>query len=138
MVAARHEHDARADFGERYSGARARVVRDVERAVIGGVWGANGFTTVAQADELARRLALAPGRRLLDVGSGRGWPGLYLAARTGCDVAVTDLPIEGLAFARRRARRERVRWRGAVVASARRLPFAPSSFDAIVHADVLC
>ena len=134
----RHELDVRADFGQRYSGPRARVVRDVERAVIGAAWGANGFTTVAQADELARRLDLGPGRRLLDVGSGRGWPGLYLAARTGCDVVLTDLLPEGLVLARRRARRERVRWRGAVVASARDLPFAPASFDAIVHTDVLC
>ena len=31
----------------------------------------------------------SPLTRLLDVGSGRGWPGLYLAGRTGCRVVLT-------------------------------------------------
>jgi hypothetical protein len=44
---------------------------------------------------LARELHLSAADRLLDLGSGRGWPGLYLAARTGCAVVLTDLPLEG-------------------------------------------
>ena len=64
------------------------------------IYGANGYTTAAQANLLAQRLDLGPGKRLLDVGSGRGWPGLYLAASTGCTVVLTDLLL--LAVARRR------------------------------------
>src|SRR5438067_616110 len=64
---------------------------------------ANGYTTVAQADELGRRLELGPGSRLLDLGTGRGWPGLYLAKQTGCSMVGTDMPVEGLAIAARRA-----------------------------------
>jgi hypothetical protein len=52
-------------------------------------------------------------------------------------VVVTDLPIEGLLVARRRARKERLR-SAEVVASARHLPFREGSFHAISHTDVLC
>ena len=37
-------------------------------------------------------LGLGPGRRLLDVGGGQGWPGLYLARQTGCTVVRTPVP----------------------------------------------
>jgi len=138
MGSSQDEREALADFAARYAVPPAVVVDDIERRVIGDVWGANGFTTVAQANLLADRLDLRPGKRLLDVGTGRGWPGLYLAQRTGCEVALTDLPIEGLELARSRAGKERVLLVGAAVASARDLPFSDGSFDAIVHTDVLC
>ncbi|MCA1703049.1 MAG: class I SAM-dependent methyltransferase, partial [Actinobacteria bacterium] len=125
-------------FGARYSDPASSGLDDVEKAVIGGVWGANGYTTVAEADRLADALLLSSDHHLLDVGSGRGWPGLYLAKQTGCRVTLADLPIEGLELARTRASREGLRLIGAVVASGRHLPFAMGSFDAIVHTDVLC
>ena len=95
-MSGRDEREARTQFAERYAIATGDVNDRIERSVIGAVWGANGYTTVAQADELGRQLALAPGRRLLDVGTGRGWPGLYLAARTGCALSVhPDLSFPG-------------------------------------------
>jgi cyclopropane fatty-acyl-phospholipid synthase-like methyltransferase len=104
-----------------------------------GDWGANGYTTLAQADVLGRQLGLRPGIQLLDLGAGRGWPGLYLAAATGCQVVLADMPIEGLQAAAARAQREKLAARAApVAASARRLPFTSDAFDAIVHTDVLC
>ena len=60
-MATREEQDTRQRFGDRYAEVRTDVVRDIERAVIGGDWGANGYTTVAQADLLAERLHLEPG-----------------------------------------------------------------------------
>lgn len=118
---------------------RGPVTDRIERAVIGGDFGADGYTTRAEADALATHLDLRPGRRLLDLGSGRGWPALYLAARTGCAAVLTDLPIDGLAAARSRTRREGLQDRCAVVAAAGAdLPFAPGAFDAVGHADVLC
>jgi methylase of polypeptide subunit release factors len=139
MTASKHEQVTRADYAERYRvRASATVVDEAEREVIGDVWGANGFTTVDQAQDLRRRLQLDTNSRLLDVGSGCGWPGLWLAQQTGCEVVVTDLPLEGLAVATGRAKAEELRSLGAVAASARRFPFAESSFDAIVHVDLIC
>jgi methylase of polypeptide subunit release factors len=138
MHSSQDEREALADFAARYTVPPADVMREVEQRVIGAVWGANGFTTVSQADLIADRLDLTPEKRLMDVGTGRGWPGLYLAKRTGCEVVLTDLPIEGLQHALRRAEAESVSSLGAVVASARDLPFRLESVDAIVHTDVLC
>ena len=135
----RDELQARALFQERYRNTPSLVACQIEQRVIGGDWGANGFTTMAQADALARGLDLSAGDRLLDLGTGRGWPGLYLAARTGCRVVVTDLPLEGLRVAADRAAAEGLTARTGVVASAASgLPFRAGSFDAVIHTDVLC
>jgi 2-polyprenyl-3-methyl-5-hydroxy-6-metoxy-1,4-benzoquinol methylase len=135
----RDEHEARELFAEKYGVGRGEANLRIERAVIGGDWGANGYTTMAQADELGAHLELAPGKTLLDVGAGRGWPGLYLAATSGCDVVLSDLPHEGLVLARRRAAAEgmtmRVRY---LVASASHLPLRAGGVDAVVASDVLC
>ena len=97
-MAARDEQQAQTLFQERYRNTPSLLARQIEQRVIGGDWGANGYTTMAQADTLARELHLSAGDRLLDLGTGRGWPGLYLAARTGCRVVLTDLPLEGCAW----------------------------------------
>ena len=126
-------------FGEQYRAEGTDLSRRIEQAVIGSDWGANGYTTVAQADLLGRLLRLGPGTRLLDLGAGRGWPGLYLASRTRCEVVLSDLPIDGLRAARTRAGHEGLSGHASVVvASARRPPFRPATFDAVVHTDVFC
>lgn len=135
----RDERDARAHFADRYARQPPRVAREMETRVIGASWGANGFTTVGQADELGRRLHLGPGSRLLDVGTGRGWPGLYLAATSGCSLVATDMPLDALTQAARRSRREGMAERVDVVAAAAgSQPFRRRSFDAVVSTDVLC
>lgn len=138
MGSSKDERQARTDFAGRYSVAPSSVLDEMERRVIGDVWGANGYTTVAEANRLAEALALTKGKHLLDVGTGRGWPGLYLSKITGCRVTLTDLPYEGLHAALGRAAQDDLDVTGAVVASAKTLPFAARSFDAIAHTDVLC
>ena len=135
----RQEREANARFSQRYGEQRGDVVRAIELAVVGGDWGANGYTTIAQADRLADMLELDPGSLVLDIGAGRGWPGVYLAATTGCSVVMTDLPVEGLVSGRDRSQRDGLGDRTwSVNANARDLPFAPKTFDAVVHTDVLC
>jgi len=133
------EQEARDRFAGRYQEERIDVVQEIERRVIGADWGANGCTTIAQADDLADRLGLRAGDLLLDVGAGRGWPGLYVAATTGCSVVLADVPLEGLTVAAARIQTEHLEARAwCVNASARDLPFRAASFDAVVHTDVLC
>ena len=138
-MVSKDERQTRTDFSERYR-ARATVdiLDDIERRVIGEVWGASGYTTVAEALRILGRLDLRPETRLLDIGSGFGWPGLFLARESGCEVIVTDMPTEGLEISATRANAENVKLLGAVACSGRYLPFADGSFDAIVHTDVLC
>jgi ubiquinone/menaquinone biosynthesis C-methylase UbiE len=96
--------------------------------------------TVTAKDELqARALFEERYRNTPSLGTGRGWPGLYLAATTGCQVVLTDLPLEGLRVAANRAAREGLAARtGVVAAAASALPFQAGSFDAVIHTDVLC
>jgi hypothetical protein len=133
------ELEARVLFEQRYGVSATPLLGEIERRVIGGDWGANGYTTMAQADQLASGLGLSETDRLLDLGTGRGWPGLYLAVRSGCRVVLADLPLEGLQVAAARARAERLADRASmVVAAASGPPFQLGSFDAIIHTDVLC
>ncbi len=111
----------------------------IERAVCGCDYGGTSWTTRQQADEVIELLGLGPHRRLLELGAGSGWPGLYIAKRTGCDIALIDLPHEGLRVARSRAASERIAgacWVAAADGAA--LPLRDSWADAISHSDLLC
>ena len=60
---------------------------------------------VAKKRHLAAKLALAEGQRVLDIGSGWGGLGLYLAGTAGCIVDGVTLSVEQLKIAEERARR---------------------------------
>src|SRR3990172_942000 len=127
------------EFTERYSQRPVDSARLIETEVFGAAVGVNGYTTIAQADQLASVLRLGPGMRLLDIGAGIGWPGLHLSEMTGCDLVLTDVPAMAIRRAMSRAAEKKLSDRCRLaVASAVHLPFRPQSFDAIVHTDVLC
>jgi len=129
--------DLAAEFDARYRIIEEPVMRRIERAVTGSGYGATSYTTREQADRLADLLDLTPGKILLDFGSGAGWPGIHLALSTGCDVVLTDLPMEGLRKAETRMRDEGVP--GAVIAAtAALLPIRDQVFDAATSSDVMC
>jgi len=119
--------------------ARADAVRDLERSVYGCDYGGNGGATRAEAERVFGLLELRPGVRLLDVGAGSGWPGLYLAQISGCDLVMVDIPLASLRIARERALADSLALRcETIAADAAALPFRDASFDALNHSDVLC
>lgn len=131
--------DLRDEFAAQYRLAQAPVLLEVERLVCGSDYGCTSWMTRDEADALGRLLRLAPGRRLLEVGAGSGWPGLHLARTTGCDVALIDVPAEGLCIAADRAAAEGLAGRCTLAAAdGAALPFADATFDAVSHSDVLC
>ena len=126
-------------FAKKYELLQADVMRRIERSVCGCDYGATSWTTLAEARIIRDMLALEPGNQLLDVGSGSGWPGIYLAEKMGCDIAMVDLPRAGLRIALDRAKADNIAGVGfASVADAAALPFRSDWFDAIFHSDVLC
>lgn len=126
-----------AEFRERYRIVTDPAMRRAERSVIGGDYGASSYTTMEQADYLAGCLELEPGRLLLDIGSGSGWPGNYLAASTGCSAVLADPTLEGMAVARQRSLDDRL-GTSAVVAYGEALPFRNRVFDAATSSDAFC
>lgn len=129
--------DHTVDFNERYRIIEADVMQRIERRVIGSGYGANSYTTLEQAADLAVQLELAPGRLLLDIGSGAGWPAVHMAHSTGCRVILTDMTFEGLKVAEDRMRAQGVP--GAVLAaSGDALPIRSETFDAATCSDVFC
>ncbi len=110
----------------------------VDEEVFGAALGIRGYTPPSQADILADRLQLAPGMRLLDIGAGRGWPGLYIAQKAGCSVVITDVPAGAVRNAFDRAKEGTLRNRSAfLLAGGAQLPFRPRVFDAVTNTDVL-
>jgi cyclopropane fatty-acyl-phospholipid synthase-like methyltransferase len=126
-------------FSSQYELLQSEVMLGIERSVCGCDYGATSWTTFDEARTVAGLLALTPGKRLLDVGSGSGWPGIFLARETGCDVTLADLPLSGLRIAMKRAAADGVAGTcRAAVADGAALPFRSGCFDAIFHSDVLC
>lgn len=129
----------RRDFGAEYRYGQSSVMQAVERAVCGCDYGSTAWTTINEADQIATLLELKPGLALLEIGAGSGWPSLYLAHKSGCDVVLTDLPLDGLQIAAERSARDGSPGTCfAAVADAARLPFHDGSFDVVNHSDVLC
>ncbi len=132
-LAKRNERDAEFRQGQ------LPAVQAVERAVCGCAYGGTSWATRDEADQIAAALELAPGVRLLEVGSGSGWPALYLAGQSGCEVTLIDLPFDGIRIAAGRAAVDGLSGAClAVVADAAHLPFREDCFDVINHSDVLC
>lgn len=124
---------------DRYRLGDVTAVVAAELDALGSDFGANGYTTMAQAEELGDLLALAPDRVLLDLGSGCGWPGIHLARRSGCRLISIDPIDEGVRRTAARAEAEGLMTRSlAVLGTGERLPVASGTVDAVVHGDVLC
>jgi ubiquinone/menaquinone biosynthesis C-methylase UbiE len=112
--------------------ALAAMGKDPERLVPADLMGADEFHIggAEATEDLAAQLALTPGMRLLDLGSGIGGPARHLAAAYGCHVTGIDLSDEYVAVAESLSLRmgmgDRVAFRQG---SATELPFDEASFD---------
>lgn len=119
--------------------SRSAAMLELERDVCGCDYGGTSWTTRGEAERIIELLELRPRSKLLDVGAGSGWPGFYLAHRSGCRVVLVDLPLPALRTAFDRATADGMVERcEVVVADAAALPFKDASFDALSHSDVLC
>lgn len=126
-------------FNAIYERTRAPVMRLIEKSVCGCDYGGNSWTNRDEADQIVKALALNPNLRVMDLGAGSGWPGLYIAQKTGCGMVLVDLPIAGLQLAMERAVEDGMDDRVWIArADGAALPFAAHSFDRISHSDLLC
>ncbi|NQU61942.1 MAG: class I SAM-dependent methyltransferase [Rhodospirillales bacterium] len=117
----------------------SEAMLDIERQVCGCDYGCTSWTTRDETTDIIKMLGLGAGTAFLEIGSGAGWPGLYLAKISGADTTLIDLPFEGLLAAKRRAETDgQTETCHIAQADAAALPFKDGGFDAIYHSDVLC
>jgi SAM-dependent methyltransferase len=128
-----------AEFAAQYDQQALPAMRALERDVLGCDYGGTSWTTRSQADGIPGLLGLGHQTRLLEIGSGSGWPGLYVAQKTRCHVTLLEMPLNALEIARDRAVGDGLEQQcDFVAASGADLPFRDASFSALSHSDVLC
>ena len=111
----------------------------LEEAAFGVAMGSNGYTGLEEAEALLAALAVPPSARVLDLGTGRGWPAWLIARDGGHRVVGMDVPEGALHLARDAFEATGVAQRTLVCAGdGSALPFVSDLFDAVIHADVLC
>lgn len=130
-----NDKTSREHFSRKYSKPQSTVAQRVEEAVLGHAVGLSGYTTVDQARLLCERMNVETGALVLDIGTGRGWPGVFLARCMECRIVFTDMPVGVLTEAMQRFLPEES-LANAVAADGRAIPFRSEIFDAIVYADV--
>lgn len=130
------QHEVEERFQSTYSEHFSCAARRLEQAALGHAVGLHGYTTLAQAQMLAERLAPTASDLLLDMGAGRGWPGVHLARTSGCSLIALDIPVDALRAAQAQMpSASSGQLYAALVADGRTVPLAARSVDAVVHAD---
>ncbi len=111
----------------------------LEEAAFGVAMGSNGYTGLDEAEALLAALAVPAGARVLDLGTGRGWPAWLIAREGGHRVVGMDVPVEALRLAREAFEAAAVASDTSVCAGeGSSMPFGGGFFDAVIHADVRC
>jgi SAM-dependent methyltransferase len=100
-------HDWPAEFNDEFSSSPSTVQRRAWREVFGEEYPEGvepySYVSVTELHRFAEELRIGADDRLLDVGCGRGGPGLWVAAKTGARILGLDVADSALIAARSRA-----------------------------------
>ena len=112
----------------------------VRRETYGEDLGQSSWLTASEWLGFADQLGIHAGSDVLEVGSGSGGPGVYLAIQRGCRLTGVDVNEHGVrnanALAESRGVGDRVAFQE--VDASRPLPFSDATFDAVVSNDAMC
>ncbi len=126
-------------FADSYDRINESVIQKIERLTLGSDYGGTSWATLEQVDDIVNHLDLNENSHLLDIGSGCGWPSLYLSEKSGCSATLVDLPLVAIKQASQRAQRDNIHSRiHCIQGNGASLPIADCSYDRLNHSDVLC
>ena len=119
-------HDWSAVFGEVFTEPESAVQARIFGQVLGAEYPAEvspySYTSRSELARIAVEVQVGPGDLLVDVGGGRGGPGLWVAAATGADYLDVDIAESAL---------DRVAERAGALGFAERVSTRLGSFDAL-------
>jgi cyclopropane fatty-acyl-phospholipid synthase-like methyltransferase len=127
-------------YGTAYGNFSDPAIEQVRRETYGEDFGQSSWVTGDEYRRFFRLLGLNSADHVLDTGCGSGGPAHFVAREIGCRVTGIDVDEAGIRAAEGLARQfgmtDKLTFRHADVAQP--LPFADSTFDAIVSMDALC
>jgi len=127
-------------YNHAYSDFAGTAEEAVRRETYGEDLGQTSWMTAPEWLRFADRLGIGAASDVLEVASGSGGPGVYLAAKRGCRLTGIDINEHGVrnanALAAARGLAERVRFQAADASEP--LPFGDDRFDAILCNDAVC
>jgi ubiquinone/menaquinone biosynthesis C-methylase UbiE len=109
MTSMATERDWKAEFERTYAGRPSAVAERVWRGVFGDEYpaGVDPFSgvSVSELERIAAEVRVGESDAIVDLGCGRGGPGLWVAMATGADLVGIDISSTALEAARERATR---------------------------------
>lgn len=82
-------------FEQLYKGYKSESLKNIFREIYGSDYpeeaNPDGFITITDLNNFIKYLNISPGDRFIDLGCGRGGPGLWIARRTGANYVGVDL-----------------------------------------------
>lgn len=121
---------------------RSESYRDIFREVYGDDYpedaNPDSFVTITDLQTIAKKLNIGPGKSFIDLGCGRGGPGLWIARETGAHYVGIDLSENAIKKAQHRSVDFKMKGSAKFqVGNMCGLNFSENSFDGAISIDVI-
>lgn len=121
---------------------RSESFRDIFREVYGDDYpeeaNPDSFVTITDLRTIAKNLKIGPGKTFIDLGCGRGGPGLWIARETGANYIGIDLSENAIKEAQHRSVNFKIKGIAKFqVGNMHSLNFSENSFDGAISIDVI-
>lgn len=129
-------------FEQVFKKERSESYRDIFREVYGDDYpedaNPDSFVTITDLQTIAKKLNISPGKSFIDLGCGRGGPGLWIARETGANYVGIDLSENAIKRAQHRSMDFKMKSSAKFqVGNICSLNFPENSFDGAISIDVI-
>jgi ubiquinone/menaquinone biosynthesis C-methylase UbiE len=129
-------------FEQMYKNEKSDSFRNIFREVYGDDYpeevNPDGFVTITDLENIINNIKVGPGDRFIDLGCGRGGPGLWIAKKTQADYVGIDLSENAIRKAKQRLKEFEISFNAEFKAgNICALDFLDNSFEGAISIDVL-